>query len=100
MPKTTRVTASLRTGSTRSRAVGRSLRATPLCCLTTWHLITGRAAMRIEHDAPFHGGGTVSVLIRALVRMHRWNRMLEAGKFRAIAEIAEAEKIDRSFVSR
>ena len=39
-------------------------------------------------------------LIRALARAHRWNRMLEAGKCRSIAEIAEAEKIDRSFVSR
>ena len=39
-------------------------------------------------------------LIRALARAHRWNRMLEAGKFRSIAEIAEAEKIGRSFVSR
>jgi hypothetical protein len=39
-------------------------------------------------------------LIRALARAHRWNRMLEAGKFRSIAEIAEAENIDRSFVSR
>ena len=40
------------------------------------------------------------ILIRALARAHRWNRMLEAGKCRSIAEIAEAEKIDRSFVSR
>jgi predicted nucleic acid-binding Zn ribbon protein len=39
-------------------------------------------------------------LIRALARAHRWNRMLEAGKCRSIAKIAEAEKIDRSFVSR
>jgi hypothetical protein len=39
-------------------------------------------------------------LIHALVRAHRWNRMLEQGKCRSIAEIAEAEKIDRSFVSR
>jgi hypothetical protein len=39
-------------------------------------------------------------LIRALARAHRWKRMLEAGKCRSIAEIAEAEKIDRSFVSR
>ena len=39
-------------------------------------------------------------LIRALVRAHRWNRMLEQGRCRSIAEIAEAEKIDRSFVSR
>jgi hypothetical protein len=39
-------------------------------------------------------------LIRALARAHRWNRTLEAGKCRSITEIAEAEKIDRSFVSR
>ena len=39
-------------------------------------------------------------LIRALARAYRWNRMLEAGRCRSIAEIAEAEKIDRSFVSR
>jgi hypothetical protein len=39
-------------------------------------------------------------LIRALARAHRWKRMLEAGKCRSTAEIAEAEKIDRSFVSR
>jgi hypothetical protein len=39
-------------------------------------------------------------LTRALARAHRWNRMLEAGKCRSITEIAEAEKVDRSFVSR
>jgi hypothetical protein len=39
-------------------------------------------------------------LIRALARAHRWNRMLEAGKCRSVAEIAAVEKIDRSFVSR
>ena len=39
-------------------------------------------------------------LIRALARAHRWNRMLEAGKFCSITEIAKAEKIDRSFLSR
>ena len=39
-------------------------------------------------------------LVRALVRAHRWNRMLEQGRYRSIAEIAEAEKIDRAYVSR
>jgi hypothetical protein len=39
-------------------------------------------------------------LIRALARAHRWNRMLENGRCRSISEIAEMEKIDRSFVSR
>jgi hypothetical protein len=39
-------------------------------------------------------------LIRALARAHRWNRMLEAGRYCSAQEIAEAEKIGRSFVSR
>ena len=39
-------------------------------------------------------------LIRALARAHRWKRMLEQGRCRSTAEIAEAKKIDRSFVSR
>jgi hypothetical protein len=39
-------------------------------------------------------------LIRALARAHRWNRMLETGKCHSIAEIAEAEKVDRAYVSR
>jgi hypothetical protein len=36
-------------------------------------------------------------LIRALVRAHRWNRLLENGKYRSAGELAEAENIDRSF---
>jgi hypothetical protein len=39
-------------------------------------------------------------LIRALARVHRWKRMLEAGRYRSAQEIADAEKIGRSFVSR
>jgi hypothetical protein len=39
-------------------------------------------------------------LIRALARGHRWKRSLEEGIYRSAGEIAEAEKIDRSFVNR
>jgi hypothetical protein len=39
-------------------------------------------------------------LIRALVRAHRWKRLLEQGKYRSVAEMAEAEGLTRSFVSR
>jgi hypothetical protein len=39
-------------------------------------------------------------LIRALARAHRWKRMLEAGRYGSAQEIADAEKIGRSFVSR
>jgi hypothetical protein len=39
-------------------------------------------------------------LIRALARAHRWKRMLEEGSYRSASEIAEAEKVTRSFVNR
>ena len=36
-------------------------------------------------------------LIRAVVRAHRWRRLLEQGKYRSAAEVAEAETLTRSF---
>ena len=39
-------------------------------------------------------------LIRALARTHRWRRLIENGTYRSAVEIAEAEKITRSFVNR
>jgi hypothetical protein len=39
-------------------------------------------------------------LIRALARAHRWKRLLEEGKYRSAAEIADAEGVTRSFVNR
>jgi hypothetical protein len=39
-------------------------------------------------------------LIRALVRAHRWKRLLEEGGYRSATKLAEAEKITRSYVTR
>jgi hypothetical protein len=39
-------------------------------------------------------------LFRALVGAHRWKGMLEETAYRSAAEIAEAEKVTRSFVNR
>ena len=39
-------------------------------------------------------------LIKAVARAFRWLRMLEAGKFATITELAAAEKINASYVSR
>ena len=39
-------------------------------------------------------------IIRALGRAHRWKRLLEDGEYRYAGELAEAEKIARSFVNR
>jgi hypothetical protein len=39
-------------------------------------------------------------LIRALARAHRWKRLLEEGRYRSAGELAEAERVTRSFVNR
>lgn len=41
-----------------------------------------------------------STLVKALARAFRWRRMLETGRFSTIAELAVAEKINVSYVSR
>ena len=40
-----------------------------------------------------------NTLIKALARAFRWKNMLECGRFSTVSELAEAEKLDRSFVS-
>ena len=42
----------------------------------------------------------ITPLQLALVRGHRWLRMLEEGKAKSLREIAEKEKVDSSYVSR
>jgi hypothetical protein len=39
-------------------------------------------------------------LIKAVARAFRWRRMLETGRFSTLAELAAAEKINSSYVSR
>jgi len=39
-------------------------------------------------------------LIKALARAHRWKRVLESGEKNSIADLAEAEKINKSYLSR
>jgi hypothetical protein len=41
-----------------------------------------------------------NTLIKALARAHRWRRMLEDGEYGTLAEMADAERISRSYVSR
>jgi hypothetical protein len=41
-----------------------------------------------------------NALVRALVRAHRWRQMLEGGRFGTLAELADAERISRSYVCR
>ncbi len=41
-----------------------------------------------------------STMIKAIARAFRWQRMLETGQYATIREIARAEKINSSYVSR
>ena len=41
-----------------------------------------------------------TTLVKALARAFRWRKMLETGRYATIGEIAAAEKINDSFVSR
>ena len=39
-------------------------------------------------------------LVKALARAHRWQRMLEEGRYASISEMAAAEKLDRGYLGR
>jgi hypothetical protein len=41
-----------------------------------------------------------SALVKALARAFRWRRMLETGRYGTITDLAAAEKINESYVSR
>src|SRR5882757_763184 len=39
-------------------------------------------------------------LVKAMVRAHRWRHMLEGGEYASSAELAKAEKVNDSYLSR
>ena len=41
-----------------------------------------------------------NTLVKALARAHRWNKLLETGRYGSAAELTAAEKINPSYVSR
>ena len=44
--------------------------------------------------------GAEPILVKALARAFRWRRMMEAGRYGTIDELAAAEKINSPYVSR
>ena len=50
--------------------------------------------------APRGTSAADTTLVKALARAFRWRRMMEAGRFATINELAAAEKINSSYVSR
>jgi len=41
-----------------------------------------------------------TALVKAVVRAHRWRQMLESGEYASLAELAKAEKVNDSYMSR
>ena len=39
-------------------------------------------------------------MVKAIARAFRWRRLLEEGQYGSVVELAEAEKINKSYVSR
>ena len=39
-------------------------------------------------------------LVKALARAHRWQRLLEGGRYASISEMAAAERLDRGYLGR
>lgn len=50
--------------------------------------------------APRGASAADTTLVKAVARAFRWRRMLESGRFATINELAAAEKINSSYVSR
>ena len=41
-----------------------------------------------------------TALVKAIVRAHRWRDLLESGEYSSVAELAKAEKVNDSYLSR
>ena len=41
-----------------------------------------------------------NAMVKALARAFRWRRMIESGEFSTISDLAEAEKVNRSYLCR
>ena len=47
-----------------------------------------------------HAPRVDTALVKAVVRAHRWRQMLESGEYSSSAELAKAEKVNDSYLSR
>ena len=80
-------------------------RATPIPEIVTLHVPFrivkrgGRKEMQLP-DGGTQSRRTDSTLVKALGRAFRWKRLLEAGNFATIAELAEREGIAPSYMTR
>ncbi|TFL19452.1 hypothetical protein [Jannaschia formosa] len=80
-------------------------RAAPTSELVTLHVpfrVVKRGGRREMHlpEGATQPRRTDTTLVKALARAFRWKRMLEAGEFATIAELAEREGIAPSYMTR
>ena len=64
-----------------------------------WGATVGRRAGRQGSWTPSRAR-VDSTLIKALARAHRWQRMLDDGRYGSVSEMAAAEKLDRGYLGR
>lgn len=60
----------------------------------------GRKEVQLPPDAPSQRSRIDNTLIKAIARAFRWQRMLEDGTHATLLDLARAEKINPSYVSR
>jgi hypothetical protein len=65
----------------------------------------GRKVIVTPDGVIARGAGAVQTrgdpaLVKALARAHRWQRLLEGGRYRSLRELAAAEGVDRAFIGR
>lgn len=60
----------------------------------------GRKEVQMPPGAPVQRSCIDNTLLKALARAFRWQRMLEDGTYETLLELAKAEKINPSYVSR
>jgi hypothetical protein len=53
-----------------------------------------------DQAQPDRSAATDRTLIKALARAYRWQKLLDSGVYGSIAEMADKERINRSFLSR
>jgi hypothetical protein len=41
-----------------------------------------------------------NTMVKAIARAHRWKRLMESGRFASVTELAEAERINQSYLCR
>jgi hypothetical protein len=61
----------------------------------------GRKQILSPPGAPWEAAPRVdSALMKAVVRAHRWRQMLESGEYASSAELAKAQRVNDSYLSR